>query len=504
MEGSRAARMVRVFLLAGIGYLFFVFHGLSSHLTPWSQALINAVVKYAYPTTGQEDATVLLFREENLADLKTQYPVPYRLHAEIIEALASYAPRAVFVDFAFIDNRDPEALRELARSLCTLREAGSEVYTAAPIGDDRRPTVAPELLACARPAMPERDGKTGESGILTYFAGRAGADGFVSSPAFALAASRTGIAPEKADKLEIIWGKGTAPLNRRWMDCREKHGSELLAKVLFDSPLADRLDCPYHRTLTVNHLLNSVGDADIEDALKGRTVFYGAGFRFTGDTVESPVYGEMPGVYLHAMAYDNLLSFGADYKRSDRHGLLVRLIDTALLIVAAWLLVFFPAHKPAESRTLIDAIEHARQVVIAALGATTLLVVALTWGGLDVACLTGAALYLTWRIGFQRDRAFALLAALTLTSTLFCYLVLNLGPRNILAFIAFFEIVGHFQDKLVAKAKTYHDIREHFLNLRLSDQEGASDELPAWDKLLCRFFWIFHQPPLAEAPESKP
>src|SRR5688572_7740290 len=101
--------VLRVALLWMIGYVFFVFHGLSFHLTPWSQAFINAIVNYTYGKQGQEDTTVLLFREENLRQLGVQYPVPYSVHAQVLEALASYGPRAVFIDFAFIDPREGEA-----------------------------------------------------------------------------------------------------------------------------------------------------------------------------------------------------------------------------------------------------------------------------------------------------------------------------------------------------------------------------------------------------------
>ena len=63
------------------------------------------------------------------------------------------------------------------------------------------------------------------------------------------------------------------------------------------------------------HLLGSSDDADVRAAIETRTVFYGAGFQMTGDRVISPGYEELPGVYLHAMAYDNLRTFGREYKR---------------------------------------------------------------------------------------------------------------------------------------------------------------------------------------------
>jgi CHASE2 domain-containing sensor protein len=39
-------------------------------------------------------------------------------------------------------------------------------------------------------------------------------------------------------------------------------------------------------------------------------VLIGADILGSGDRIESPVHGQVPGVYLHAMALDNLLTFG--------------------------------------------------------------------------------------------------------------------------------------------------------------------------------------------------
>lgn len=502
MEGSAKARIIRVILLAVIGYAFFIFHGLSSHLTPWSQALINAVVKYTYSTAAQDKITVVLFREENLSDLNTHYPVPYRLHAEIIEALASYSPQAVFVDFAFIDNRDPKALTELGDALCALRDSGSQVYIAAPLGKDKLPGVEKQLLACALPAMPEMDGKTAESGVLTYFHGRQAGNGFLPSPGFALAEQEIHVVPKDAEKLEIIWGKGVAPLNRKWMDCAEKSSWELLHDTLLENPLANKLDCPYHRTISANHLLNSVGDDDIKAALTGKTIFYGAGFRFTGDRVESPVYGEMPGVYLHAMAYDNLQTFKQHYKRADRHGIAVKIIDLLLLLLAAWLLVFMPPKEHSETGSLIDFVKNARKTILTALGFAAIMALTMALGGLDVTCLVGAVLYVVFRTLVQNDHAFGILAGITVAASLFCYICLDLGPRNILAFIAFFEIVGHLQEKLIKKAKTYHEFHDQYLTEQIIEEQGSPPPMAAWDRLLGKFFWIFDQP-TASSQEHK-
>ena len=92
---SPLARMlIRLSALVLIGAILFVFHGIRYYLDPWSQAIINGIVKYVYPSDGQAETTVVLFREENLRMLKEPYPVSYERHAEILEALSIYQPRA--------------------------------------------------------------------------------------------------------------------------------------------------------------------------------------------------------------------------------------------------------------------------------------------------------------------------------------------------------------------------------------------------------------------------
>src|SRR5262245_6088884 len=130
---SRALRAVVQFvILTIVGCGLFLFHGISLHLTPWSQAIVNGIVKYVYKADGQADTTVVLFREEHLAELGESYPVSYEGHAGVLEALSAYHPRAVFVDFAFVDQRRGQDIGRLNQAICGLRESGTVVYLAAP------------------------------------------------------------------------------------------------------------------------------------------------------------------------------------------------------------------------------------------------------------------------------------------------------------------------------------------------------------------------------------
>lgn len=474
---------LRVGFLWGLGYVFFVFHGLSFHLTPWSQAFINAIVKYTYDPgghKGQNDVTVVLFREENLGHLGVQYPVPYGVHAQIVEALAAYRPRAVFVDFAFIDTR--EGAKELGDALCSLGRPpdGSPipVFIAAPIGA----SVREDLLRCASEASPEVQDPEGVSGILTY-ASRGTPVG-PPTAAFALAGTNAALGlrdPDLKDTLEIIWGKGVAPLNRKWMKCTEPPLRAGIVAMLKEGPLALRLACPYTRTITVGHLLNFSADRDIDDALSGRTVLYGAGFRLTGDQVDSPVYAQLPGVYLHAMAYDNLVTFGAEYKRATRQGWRSQITDAVLLLIASVILVRYP-RRPARAAETFAELKHKILEALIALAVVGLALFGVVWlAGFDVGLLAIFAAYVFYRWRVTGDRGFVLLVGVTLVTTLFYYYVMNLGPRNILAFLVFFEVIRHVQ-------KHVKEAAEHYVELRAREKRASQG--PFWrltDAVLLRY-----------------
>lgn len=455
-----AAIVVRVALLWCIGWFFFVFHGLSFHLTPWSQALVNAMVKFVYPASGQADTTVLLFREENLTGLGTHYPVPYEVHGVILEELATHGPRAVFIDFAFVDRREGDDIGEFARKLCTLANK-AEVYLAHPLGESASRGAYHEIVRqcpSLRPASPMRDDNFGVSGVLTYQRGLTIGQSFVPSAAFAAASGKVELPPER-EALEIIWGNRKEKLNQTWMDCGEPSIFAAVYKTFTKGPLATKRTCPYTRTITVRHLLEPSSDPKIQrkeivgEAIKDKTVFYGADFEFTGDRIDSPVYAEMAGVYLHAMAYDNLVSFKKDFKRAE-HTALTMVYEGALLLLAVWLLVLFP-REDAKPETRHDLL---RKLVFPFWAFPLAFLAGATWGfdnGLLLLFLT----YVFYRTRIARDSYFLLQTVITVVSALIAYFVFNLGPRNILSFLVFFEVVRHLQKWFKEKADEYFKLK---------------------------------------------
>ena len=192
--------LIRLSALVLIGAILFVFHGIRYYLDPWSQAIINGIVKYIYPSDGQAETTVVLFREENLRMLKEPYPVSYERHAEILEALSIYHPRAVFLDFVFLDKRSREATETLRQAICNLREAKIEVYLAVLEPMTRPDPNEPWVFQCAEQVSAQMAPVYAASGVLTYAHGFDVGDRFLPTAAFAMAASKLQLEPRDRPK----------------------------------------------------------------------------------------------------------------------------------------------------------------------------------------------------------------------------------------------------------------------------------------------------------------
>jgi hypothetical protein len=524
--------LVQFVFLAALGALLFNFHGISLHLTPWSQAIVNAIVKYTYDATGQEKTLVVLFREENLATLKESFPISYARHAEVLEALAVYEPAAVFVDFAFIDKRPGQDVAPLSDAICALQASGVAVYLAAsPLsgnagGDGLRDGLD---RSCFTPVDVQMDTEIGASGVLTYracknIAASCEPAGLLWTPAFAMAAPQVGLARADGQQMEIIWGNRVSALNESWMDCTSDGTLVHLRQMLKENPLASKRKCPHTNTISVVHLLGRFDQTLKDQVVKGNTVFYGGSFEMAGDRVISPVFDDLPGVYLHAMAYDNLLTFRKDYKRAEQHGLSLSRVVNGLLLLFTIVLLLLVDKPPAFARRLLGrlgtvsprvkwatlavavacvaltaftrtsvlailllvplllgvvAVLHlaathperrpsARQFLWSGfLGATILLGAILLFLGVDARYGIEAALllvvlpgYFVYKALVARDVMFVATTVLLIGAAVVSFLPpINLGPRNIVAYVAFFELARAFMRRADGAARRYFTLR---------------------------------------------
>src|SRR6266851_127980 len=487
--------LVQFVFLAALGALLFNFHGISLHLTPWSQAIVNAIVKYTYDATGQQKTLVVLFREENLATLRESFPISYARHAEVLEALAVYEPAAVFVDFAFIDKRPGQDVAPLSEAICALRASGVAVYLAAsPLpgkagGDGLRDGLD---RSCFTPVDVQMDTEIGASGVLTYRACKNLATscepaGLLWTPAFAMAAPQVGLARADGQQMEIIWGNRVSALNESWMDCTSDGTLVHLRQMLKENPLASKRKCPHTNTISVIHLLGRFDQTLKDRVVKGNTVFYGGSFEMAGDRVISPVVNGL------LLLFTIVLLLLVDKPPAFARRLLGRLgtvsprVKWATLAVAVTCVALTAFTRTSVLAILllvplllgVVAVLHlaathperrpsARQFLWSGfLGATILLGAILLFLGVDARYGIEAALllvvlpgYFVYKALVARDVLFVATTVLLIGAAVVSFLPpINLGPRNIVAYVAFFELARAFMRRADAAARRYFTLR---------------------------------------------
>jgi hypothetical protein len=262
----------------------------------------------------------------------------------------------------------------------------------------------------------------------------------------------------------------------------------------------------------------------VERVVKDKAIFYGGDFQMVGDRVISPVYDDLPGVYLHAMAYDNLVTFGAAYKRADHHGLSLSSLVNGLLLLFTVVLLLLVDKPPAFARALLGQLAAVRpgikwlalgvalllvaitvafptslaavllllplllgMVAVLHLAAThpmqpvsprrflragalgvLILVVAVTMflvidsrfgieAGLLLVVLPG---YFLYKALVARDVLFVATSGLLVGAAVVSFLPpINLGPRNIVAYVAFFEVARHLMRRADEAAAHYFALR---------------------------------------------
>ncbi|HJV28009.1 MAG TPA: CHASE2 domain-containing protein [Aromatoleum sp.] len=295
--------------------------------------LVAPLLALGYGQGSADKIGVVLVDEPSLAQSKATWPPKYGYHADQLEAIATYRPKAIFVDMLFVDRRADASIKRLAQTLCDIRSQGIPVFLAR----DMAPGsigIREELQGdCAIPVAVDYEADDIDHLARDYALVHAEPDGeSVVSPALGLyqGLDRPGLesaaAPELAPTpMSVVWGVASAStadenriVNRAGEPVCDPYErgkrSELFRLLLPSSNPA----CAFHATVRAYELRapDEGQSRELAGKLEGRVVFYGASLASTGDFLSSPLHGRIPGVYFHAMAYDNLLTYGASWKRA--------------------------------------------------------------------------------------------------------------------------------------------------------------------------------------------
>lgn len=330
--------------------------------------------QFVYPETARDKITVVLYDRQYLQDNGSAWPLTYQEHADALLRLVAdpaARPKAILLDVTFGQQRNDPTITLLRQAFCSLQnDFKVPVFLAAlPSPEDGKLTV--------------RDGLGGPSSDLqatcftlvgvdyipdaldgvawTYLMTRhrteagwqagppSGTQPAYRSAALAIAQDAGAVQlGEETVPMALVWGhnsaaQGEAPLSLK--DCRagQSQWSSVLPgflRSLFASESEAQALCPYHRTLSMSQI-SELPEVELAPLLKDRYVMVGANVPGYNDFANSPVHGTLPGIHMHAMALDNLLTYGDRYKLNAEWSLSpsLALVIPGLIAVATVFLV---------------------------------------------------------------------------------------------------------------------------------------------------------------------
>ena len=322
-----------------------------------------------YGEGRRDDIRVLLIDDMALADAGQEWPARYGYSARLLRAMAQYRPKAVFVDIYYGAQREDDSLPALLRQVCALHEQGTKVFLAA--SRNRRDEYV------LRPELEELAGKCFEKVAVKYtpdeldrlawnytlaLPGAHHDEHGMKSAALALYETGGATVPVEHHAMALTWGSQPAAHGVGWVTsshgpgadesyCRRPHN--LLAELsppgvrnaFYDD--GNKPLCVFHETIRAGQLMSTTPeqDARLRQLIEGKVVLVGTALSDFSDVVLSPLHGRIPGVYLHAMALDNLMVFGDDYARAMHLSLDWNNLKLPVFLVIAMLIVTLPLQR---------------------------------------------------------------------------------------------------------------------------------------------------------------
>ncbi len=339
--------------------------GIASNSTRTSEQLFYRIVSPDYPPPSDDpesdtpfdditEIAVIVIDDETLQRFGEHWPPRFSVHAKVLKkVLEESSPKAVFIDFGFFDDRDKDDLRILADMLyqrappANRHSACGELISnsiecsksdPAPVqkipiflsGAPKGLEVIPRLERAVTGIVSTRYVTEHEEMYNSYPLW----DCDKAQPSAALAMYgaynddwktwslkrcpedwRSAGGPNALSVYWATWEKEGG--KRGGFECRSlppglrgRLGKifEIWFSGLFGRDLWKEQfqTCPPHRSVSAHRFLSD--DTGFMSAfIDDRYVFYGGNFAMAGDLITPPTHEPVPGVFLHAMALDNLL-----------------------------------------------------------------------------------------------------------------------------------------------------------------------------------------------------
>lgn len=307
-----------------------------------------------YCSTAVNDIAVITFRDEDLRAgafglfseserPSTSWPLTFDDRALMLRYLEAAQPAAVFLDLYMVsDNNGDPGLPRFLDALSDIVERGDmPLYLAEMPGFTADPVasqILPGILATGvRRTMVGWQDSASNYPLLVNTRTGAGASGggpdamrTAAADLYAKHLERSGrqlpFALTEAAPMRVAWGMrdtGTAPsqpvvcpgLGERIAKSISIAGSALFVSDETRDDWTQLSQHFFHQDISARDFVDWAENGVLANALRGKIVLVGADLDGIPDLFSSPIQGDVPGVHLHAMALDNLITLGPDYFR---------------------------------------------------------------------------------------------------------------------------------------------------------------------------------------------
>lgn len=332
--------------------------GLTSSTENASAQWLNRIFASNYSSSGQQHVVVVLIDDAYLLRNNTYWPMPYSEQSKLFKRLLAYQPSALFIDLLYSHDHSRGDPRQGSQLLANVfaRYQHQDIplllaNTGQARGNDGHINVLPSFASVSTPTLVTWSGY----GDRYPLAAEAPV-GTLETPAFQLyrhycrkhacqQLPASAVESAQAPPIAVQWGLDLAQQQAKIADtshCTAPGTLQQLVQAIFwKLGSSVRANCPYTLTLSASDLEASSADdrALLKQMLRNKLILVGAHITSASDLVQSPLHGKIPGIYLHAMALDNLITQGMEYDR-DPSNLLwgidwLDVVEVGLLLLIA-------------------------------------------------------------------------------------------------------------------------------------------------------------------------
>ncbi|NMM06827.1 CHASE2 domain-containing protein [Polaromonas sp.] len=301
-----------------------------------------------YPDIGQRAIAVMTLDDTDLKEYGLNWPVPLDYYQRLLDGVVKRKPKAVFLDVLFLDDKPKKEVESLIDAACRATDAGIPFFLATFALEPLTSNTERQIFAarsgsgvpCVIPVRPNVTPDSLDQSQWAYPLRPRNADEDKENSSLPDSVALTiycklypGTCPAETDvPLALIWATRAASTNVSTMVVRDKQGSlipvcrdvwnwwEVIPGTVLFRQIANMSMlplCPYNQVIPVRAFKKYGFTVEqLDEELKGKVVLIGADLKAIGDNLFSPLHGRLPGVHVHAMALDNLISFKGKYREN--------------------------------------------------------------------------------------------------------------------------------------------------------------------------------------------